>query len=230
MSGVSLEEFLYLLSVWALPLLLAVGCHEAAHGWAAWKLGDDTAQRLGRVTLNPVRHIDPFGTLLLPGVLLLSGAPFLIGYAKPVPVDFSRLRPVRLGMALVAAAGPAANLALCVVSLVVLQAAGWTPDDMPGRDWLIETAKKSVILNAILAVFNMLPVPPLDGGRILTALLPGRIGDWLLPFERAGIFLVVFALLALPWLLSAAGVGFDPVDWLIWRPVGWIIDALMAAV
>lgn len=229
MSGVSLEEFLYQLSVWALPLLLAVGCHEAAHGWAAWKLGDDTARRLGRVTLNPVRHIDPFGTLLLPGLLLATGAPFLIGYAKPVPVDFSRLQPVRLGMALVAAAGPAANLALCVLSLVVLQALGWAPE-FPGRDWVAETGRKSVILNAVLAVFNMLPVPPLDGGRILTALLPARIASRLARLERGGIVLILLVLFVLPWLLSRAGIGFNPVDWLLWRPVEWIIEGLITVI
>ena len=229
MSGVSLEEFLYQLSVWALPLLLAVGCHEAAHGWAAWKLGDDTARRLGRVTLNPVRHIDPFGTLLLPGLLLLSGAPFLIGYAKPVPVAFGRLRPVRLGMALVAVAGPAANLALCVLSLVVLQALGWAPD-FPGRDWVAETARKSVILNTVLAVFNMLPVPPLDGGRILTALLPARIASRLARLERGGIVLILLVLFVLPWLLSRAGIGFNPADWLLWRPVEWIIEGLITVI
>ena len=229
MSGVSLEEFLYQLSVWALPLLLAVGCHEAAHGWAAWKLGDDTARRLGRVTLNPVRHIDPFGTLLLPGLLLATGAPFLIGYAKPVPVDFSRLQPVRLGMALVAAAGPAANLALCVLSLVVLQALGWAPE-FPGRDWVAETARKSVILNTVLAVFNMLPVPPLDGGRILTALLPARIASRLARLERGGIVLILLVLFVLPWLLSRAGIGFNPVDWLLWRPVEWIIEGLITVI
>lgn len=229
MSGVSLEEFLYQLSVWALPLLLAVGCHEAAHGWAAWKLGDDTARRLGRVTLNPVRHIDPFGTLLLPGLLLATGAPFLIGYAKPVPVDFSRLQPIRLGMALVAVAGPAANLALCVLSLVVLQALGWAPE-FPGRDWVAETGRKSVILNAVLAVFNMLPVPPLDGGRILTALLPARIASRLARLERGGIVLILLVLFVLPWLLSRAGIGFNPVDWLLWRPVEWIIEGLITVI
>ena len=227
--GVSLEEFLYQLSIWALPLLLAVGCHEAAHGWAAWKLGDDTARRLGRVTINPLRHIDLFGTLLLPGALLLFGAPILLGYAKPVPVVFGRLRPARLGMALVAAAGPAANIALCVLSLVVLQALGWTPD-MPGRDWLAETAKKSVILNAVLAVFNMLPVPPLDGGRILTAFLPARFASRIAPLERGGIALILLVLLVLPWFLAAAGIGFNPADWLLWRPVELLIEGLMTAV
>ncbi len=229
MSGVTVEEFLYQLSVWALPLLLAVGCHEAAHAWAASKLGDDTARRLGRVTLNPVRHIDPFGTVLLPGLLLVTGAPFLIGYAKPVPVDFALLRPLRLGMALVAAAGPAANLALCVLSLVALQAAGWVPD-MPGRDWFAETARKSVLLNAVLAVFNMLPAPPLDGGRILTALLPPRIAVHLAPLERYGIALILLVLFVLPWLLSRAGIGFDPADWLIWQPVEWIVEGLVTVI
>ena len=229
MTGLSLEEFLYQLSVWALPLILAVGCHEAAHGWAAWKLGDDTARRLGRVTLNPVRHVDPFGTLLLPGLLLATGAPFLIGYAKPVPVHFGRLRPIRLGIALVAVAGPAANLALCVASLVVLQAIGWIPG-MPGAEWLVETARKSVILNAVLAVFNMLPVPPLDGGRILTALLPPPMAQRLASLERSGFVIILLVLLVLPSLLAMAGIGFDPADWLIWRPVGWIIDGLVAVI
>ena len=159
----------------------------------------------------------------------MTGAPFIIGYAKPVPVAFGQLRPVRIGMALVAVAGPAANLALCVISLVVLQAVGWTPD-MPGRDWLIETARKSVILNAVLAVFNMLPVPPLDGGRILTALLPPRIAARLAPLERGGIVLILLVLFVLPWLLARAGIGFDPADWLLWRPVGWIIEGLLAVV
>ena len=229
MSGLSLEEFAYQLSIWTLPLLLAVGCHEAAHGWAAWKLGDDTARRLGRVTLNPIRHIDPFGTLLLPGLLLVTGAPFLIGYAKPVPVNFGRLRPVRLGMALVAFAGPAANLALCVLSLIVIQAAGWAPE-MPGGGWLAETARKSVILNAILAVFNMLPVPPLDGGRILMALLPPRIARRLVVLERGGIVFILLVLFVLPSLLSMAGIGFDPAGWLIWEPVRLIVEGLTAVI
>ncbi len=229
MSGVTLEEFVYQLSIWALPVLVAVGCHEAAHGWAASKLGDDTAERLGRVTLNPVRHIDPFGTLLLPGLLLMTGAPFLFGYARPVPVAFHRLRPARLGMVLVAAAGPAANLALCVISLVLVQVSAYVPDPL-GGSWLAETARKSVMLNAVLAVFNMLPIPPLDGGRIVAALLPATLARRFTALERGGLAFIVLALFLLPWLLSRTNLGFDPISWLVITPVEWLINGLITVV
>jgi len=227
--GVTLEEFAYQLSIWALPVLFAVGCHEAAHGWAASKLGDDTAQRLGRVTLNPLRHIDPMGTMLLPVLLLVLGSPFLFGYARPVPVAFRRLRPARLGMILVAAAGPAANLALCVISLVLIQASAWVPDPF-GGDWLTATAQKSVMLNAILAVFNLLPVPPLDGGRIVAALLPAPLARRFTALERGGIAIVLVTLFLLPWVLGSMNIGFNPISWLIITPVQWLINGLIAVV
>ncbi len=225
MIDITLDEFVYQLSTWVLPVLFAIGCHEAAHGWAASKFGDDTARRLGRVTLNPVAHIDPFGTLLLPGILIATGSPFLIGYAKPVPVDFDRLRPGRLPMVLVAAAGPAANLALCVVSLVILQVAGWAPG-LPGADWLAETARKSVVLNAVLAVFNMLPLLPLDGGRIVAALVSPRFARHLDFLERTGLTIIILSLFVIAALSSIADLDFDPLDWLVWQPVRWILEGL----
>ena len=158
------------ISVWLLPLLFAITFHEAAHGYVARFLGDHTASQLGRVSLNPIRHIDPFGTVLLPGLLLLAHSPFLFGYAKPVPVNFRALRHPRMGMVLVAAAGPATNIALAIAAALSFHLVAYLPPT--AAQWTALNLKNAVVINAVLAVFNLFPLPPLDGGRIAVGLLP----------------------------------------------------------
>ena len=164
------SDAIYLVTTWAIPAIVAITFHEAAHGFVAHLLGDDTAWRLGRVSFNPVKHIDPFGTILLPGMLLLLHAPFLFGYAKPVPVNFRALRSPRRDMVLVAAAGPVMNIALALIAALAFHVVGYLPDT--SAEWLADNLKNAVILNVVLAVFNLFPLPPLDGGRILVGILP----------------------------------------------------------
>jgi Zn-dependent protease len=165
---------IYLVTIWALPVIIAITFHEAAHGFAAHLLGDDTAWWLGRVSLNPLRHVDPFGTVLLPGMLLLLHAPFLFGYAKPVPVDFGALRRPRRDMVLVAAAGPAMNFALAVLAALAFHVTGYFP--WPASQFLMDNLQNALIVNIVLALFNLFPIPPLDGGRILVG-TPPQAGD-----------------------------------------------------
>ena len=214
----------------ALAAILAITLHEAAHGYAALSLGDDTAARAGRLSLNPIRHVDPVGTLLVPGLLLVSQlvttgrVDVMFGWAKPVPVDIMRLRNPRFGMVLVAAAGPAINILLAILAaLAVHPLLGPGTDNV--QDWLRQFLFLSLLGNLVLACFNLLPIPPLDGGRILGGLLPPSIGIPFLRLERVGLFLVIGAILILPLALP----GFDPMRWLVRtmvQPLGRLILAL----
>lgn len=182
--------------VWIIPVLVAITLHEAAHAYVAWKLGDDTAYQQGRVTFNPFRHIDPFGTVLLPALLIFVGAPFLFGYAKPVPVNFLRLRQPKRDMVWVAAAGPAMNVALALVAGLLLHLTAFFPAGV--AVWYALTLELAIFLNLLLAVFNMIPLPPLDGGRVAVGLLPNSLAQPLARLERFGFFILIGVLLFLP--------------------------------
>ena len=183
-------------SRWVIPILIAITMHEAAHAFVAWKLGDDTAYRQGRVTFNPFRHIDPFGTIIIPALLLYVRAPFLFGYAKPVPVNFLNLRRPKRDMVWVAAAGPAMNIVLALAAGLLLHLEFLFSGGVEA--WFVATLRIGILLNVLLAVFNMIPLPPLDGGRVAVGLLPDSLAQPLARLERYGFFILIGALLFLP--------------------------------
>jgi len=202
----SLIQFILLI----LPLILAVTLHEVAHGYAALKMGDHTARRAGRLTLNPIKHLDLFGSLLLPLILKLSGSPIIFGYAKPVPVNYHNFREYRKGTLWVSAAGVLANIILALISAALFQmlastAASWTQSQygLP-FEFLLQLLYYSVIINCILALFNLIPIPPLDGSRILAMLLPASLRIHFARLERFGMIIILVLLITGPlgWLMS----------------------------
>ena len=215
---------LYEISVVVVPIILAITLHEAAHAWVAWKLGDDTAYRRGRVSFNPIKHIHPVGTILLPALLLFLRAPFLLGWARPVPVDTRRFHKPRRDMMLVALAGPGINLILAVISAWLIRWVWLLPAG--GQDWAAATLRWSVLINVILAVFNMLPVPPLDGGRVVTGLLPRPLAARYVRLERVGLPLLILLLIVLPLIGQQIGVNLNLLAVALLELVGWLIAAI----
>jgi Zn-dependent protease len=215
-----IANFLFKVSVWVLPLVVAVTFHEVSHGIVANWLGDDTAYRQGRINFNPLAHIDPLGTIILPGILLLFGAPFLFGYAKPVPVNFARLNKPKRDMVFVAAAGPGMNILLAVASGLLNHIVPFTPIFV--RAWFDANLGNSIVINVILAMFNMLPLPPLDGGRILVGLLPLPLARRVARVERWGMFILIVILFILPTLMH-----LNLISWLLGWPAEQLYDLIL---
>jgi Zn-dependent protease len=216
---------LYGFSVWVLPLVFAITFHEAAHGFVAHRLGDDTAYQLGRVSFNPLRHIDPFGTLILPAMLLFAHSPFLFGYAKPVPVNFRALRNPRIGMILVALAGPATNIILALAAAAGLHFLPFVPADT--AQWIFDNLKNALLINVVLAVFNMMPIPPLDGGRVAVGILPRPLAIPLARLEPFGMLILIAFLILLPLAGSQFGLNLDVISAILRNATDAIIRLIL---
>lgn len=217
-----MNEMLYTAAAVIVPLVIAIVFHEVAHGWVANALGDPTAKERKRLSLNPLRHVDPVGTIILPGMLALAKGP-IFGWAKPVPVIKQRLRNPRFGMMAVAAAGPGSNLvmaALAAVGLGFLAIGSGVAESGPIKAFVIYSTVLFIQINIFLALFNLLPIPPFDGSHIVEGLLPPRLAVSYDKLRPLGFPLVLIVLVVLPWLIPS----FNPVGWLFEAPVGWMIE------
>jgi Zn-dependent protease len=213
--------------VFAICAIVAITFHEAAHGFVALHFGDSTAKNAGRVTLNPIKHIDLFGTIILP-LLLFVSAGFIFGYAKPVPVNYSALRNPRWDMVWVAAAGPAMNVMLALASVILITGIGVLDGEnaaLIGNALLL-----SIELNLILAIFNMLPLPPLDGSKVIAAFLPESLIGPYLRFGRYGMAVLLLLVFVAPILAARAGMRFDIFGWLVIGPADALMHALLSLI
>ena len=209
-----------------IPLIIAITFHEAAPGYVARFFADNTAWQFGRLTLNPFKHIDPVGTILLPALLFMARSPFLFGYAKPVPVDLRALRNPRRDMIWIAAAGPAMNIALGFVAALLFHLVDYLPDTV-GR-WIVENLKNALVINVFLAIFNLLPLPPLDGGRIAVGLLPDKLAMPLARLEPYGLPLLIGVLFILPILGAQLGINLSVVSRFIAGATHAVIRVILA--
>jgi Zn-dependent protease len=216
---------LYTVSVWVLPLVIAITFHEAAHGFVAHHFGDNTAWERGRVSFNPLKHIDPFGTVVLPAILLLSHSPFLFGYAKPVPVNFRALRNPRIDMVWVALAGPATNIALALFAALAFHVVGYVPAN--SAQWIFDNLKNALVINVVLAIFNMLPIPPLDGGRVAVGLLPNVLAVPLSRLEPYGMLILIGFLIILPMVGTQFGLNLDVISAILRTSTGYVIQLIL---
>ena len=210
------------IATWLIPLVIAIVFHEVSHGWVANMLGDPTAKRRGRLTFNPIKHVDPFGTVLLPMVLAVTGAP-VFGWAKPVPVVSQRLRNPRYHMVLVALAGPGMNLLLALVAALLFAAVVAAEPQGLISVFIIQNLVHFMVINVFLAIFNLIPIPPFDGGHVVEGLLPRRLAVHYAKLRRYGFPLLIILLLVVPMLFPDA----DIVQRTIGPPVNWIIQRLL---